>query len=122
MSDWRSIPVANLELSVRAYNSITRLGLTTLGELYDYWKIRSKNQFIKDVSGAGMRTYREFQEILEPIKRNEMGIPRAPSPDVSEDETIVLLRSIDAKMDAILNHLSIQHGPVELDPIDGEAV
>lgn len=82
MSDWRDIPTASLELSVRTYNSITRLGVKTLGELYDAWNSRTKAAFIKDFNGIGVRSYREVEEVVLPFHRlNIAGLDPSPADD-----------------------------------------
>lgn len=81
MTEWRDIPVASLELSVRTYNSITRKNIRTLGELYDAWNLRSKAGFIKDFDGIGVRSYREVEEVVLPFHRMQLAPPSPPPAD-----------------------------------------
>ncbi len=72
--NWRSLPIEELSLSMRAYNVLHRSGLVTIGQVVE----KSEEELLA-LRNFGQKCYDELREKLD-----EMGILRAPPPRPDE--------------------------------------
>jgi DNA-directed RNA polymerase subunit alpha len=68
--DWRSLPIEELSLSMRAYNVLHRSGLVTIGQVVE----KSEEELLA-LSNFGHKCYDELREKLD-----ELRLPPSPPP------------------------------------------
>ena len=86
-----AIPIEELDLSVRVFNSLKRAGLNTVGDLLDHGDLRS-------VRSLGERGYYEVEKVLDVLRINlyeyenidddgsfDDDYPEVPDPDWDDD-------------------------------------